>query len=97
KVRDALPKMYHQPIGPAALRGMGCVSIGTMVSRTLIRASNQSVMIRNHFMVDSSAYLASRERERPEYSWIPREHLRSLTYAPGSPQEFPRSVFCSVG
>src|SRR5262245_23438519 len=40
-VMDALPKMYHQPIGPAAPRGMGCRSIGMRLLRTFSRASNQ--------------------------------------------------------
>ena len=42
RVSEALPKTYHQPIGPAAPAGMGCVSIGRMLSRTRSRASNQS-------------------------------------------------------
>src|ERR1700681_1548187 len=41
-VSEALPKTYHQPIGPAARAGMGCVSIGRMLSRTPSRALNQS-------------------------------------------------------
>src|SRR5262249_45790022 len=40
-VSDALPKTYHQPIGPATSRGMGCSSIGSRVARTRNRASNQ--------------------------------------------------------
>ena len=28
-VIDALPKTYHQPIGPATARGIGCRSIGS--------------------------------------------------------------------
>jgi hypothetical protein len=40
-VSDALPKPYHQPSGPATWRGMGWRSIGSRVSRTPRRASNQ--------------------------------------------------------
>ena len=39
---DALPKTYHQPIGPATSRGMGCRIIGSRVERRRRRASNQS-------------------------------------------------------
>ena len=39
---DALPKTYHHPIGPAAPRGIGCISIGPTLSRRLKRASNQA-------------------------------------------------------
>jgi hypothetical protein len=40
-VIEALPKTYHQPIGPAALRGIGCFSIGSKVARRPNRASTQ--------------------------------------------------------
>src|SRR6516162_4918154 len=41
RVSEALPKMYHQPIGPADPRGMGCSIIGSRAARRLKRASNQ--------------------------------------------------------
>ena len=40
-VSDALPKTYHQPIGPSIARGTGCRIIGRKVSRKPMRASNQ--------------------------------------------------------
>src|SRR5262245_55403922 len=43
-VSDALPKTYHHPIGPAAARGIGCVSIGRRLERTASRVSNQFPM-----------------------------------------------------
>ena len=42
RVIDALPKTYHQPIGPAAPRGIGWRSIGPIVSRRLKRDSNHA-------------------------------------------------------
>src|ERR1700743_3502683 len=39
-VSEALPKTYHQPIGPAAPRGMGWGSTGRMRDRTPSRASS---------------------------------------------------------
>src|SRR5262245_50695191 len=42
KVSDALPNTYHHPIGPAAPLGMGWRIIGSSVSRTRNRASNQT-------------------------------------------------------
>src|SRR5207249_3262304 len=39
-VSDALPKTYHQPIGPANSLGTGWVSIGHKLVRRLRRASN---------------------------------------------------------
>ena len=50
---DALPKTYHHPIGPAAPRGIGCISIGPTVSRRLRRASNQA---RIRFIADPHAF-----------------------------------------
>src|SRR6185312_16866160 len=40
-VIDALPNTYHQPIGPAAPRGIGCRSTGNRLSLKLSRTSNQ--------------------------------------------------------
>src|SRR6516164_8280784 len=39
-VIEALPKTYHQPIGPAAPRGIGWVSIGRMLSLKARRKSS---------------------------------------------------------
>src|SRR5262249_44905763 len=39
-VIEALPKTYHHPIGPAAPRGIGWVSIGRMLARNESRASS---------------------------------------------------------
>src|SRR5262249_56311816 len=41
RVSEALPKTYHQPIGPAAPFGIGWVNIGRMLARTFRRASSQ--------------------------------------------------------
>src|SRR4051812_33947617 len=41
-VIEALPKTYHQPVGPAAPLGMGWVKLGSRLSRKLNRASSQS-------------------------------------------------------
>src|SRR6516162_5728231 len=58
KVSDALPKTYHQPIGPAAPRGMGCRIIGSSVSRSFSRASNQLPAASSQlFMVGSPSSL----------------------------------------
>src|SRR5262245_3755348 len=55
-VSDALPKTYHQPIGPAISRGTGWRSIGSRVSRTFSRASNQLPMARSQrFMAAPSS------------------------------------------
>src|SRR5450755_3290592 len=40
-VIDALPKTYHQPIGPSIERGTGWSIIGSKVSLKPTRASNQ--------------------------------------------------------
>src|SRR5260370_15397127 len=46
-VIEAEPKMYHQPIGPAAPLGMGWASTGITVSRSFSRASNQPPTLRS--------------------------------------------------
>src|SRR5260370_42606706 len=52
RVIAALPKTYHQPIGPAARAGMGCLSIGKRLSRKRSRASNQSpTTLSQRFMI----------------------------------------------
>jgi len=57
-VSDALPKTYHQPIGPATSRGMGCRIIGSRVSRSFSRASNQLPAASSQlFMVGSPSSL----------------------------------------
>src|ERR1700704_2541870 len=53
-VREALPKTYHQPIGPAAPLGMGWVSIGRMLSRKPSRASNHSPRVRSRRFITFS-------------------------------------------
>src|SRR3954453_19762982 len=40
RVSEALPNTYHQPIGPAAPRGIGWVSEGRMLDRKARRASS---------------------------------------------------------
>src|SRR5262245_59564292 len=47
RVSDALPNTYHQPIGPAASRGIGCRIIGSRLSRRRRRTSNQLPTARN--------------------------------------------------
>ena len=58
-VIEALPKTYHQPIGPAAPLGIGWRIIGISVSRTRNRASNQASSALNigvSFAVPSPLY-----------------------------------------
>src|SRR5947209_644623 len=67
-VMDALPKTYHQPIGPAASRGMGCSSIGSRVARTFNRASNQLPAANSQRFMTGSPHVGPASRAGP--AWL---------------------------
>src|SRR5712691_7580606 len=66
-VREALPKTYHQPMGPATDRGIGCVSMGPKLSRRHRRASNHSPIARSYGLIrhPSPEYPARLDNEEP--------------------------------
>src|SRR5215472_9682228 len=82
RVSDALPKTYHQPIGPAASRGMGCRIIGSRAARRRKRASNQlPTASSQRFM---AGFLVGVEPVTPD---VARYLVGSESAAPGLPAE----------
>src|SRR5262245_36678761 len=78
RVSDALPNTYHQPIGPAASRGIGCRIIGSRVSRRRRRASNQLPTARSQRIMAGSPSCESSRSGRTLQRVVERWEVRRL-------------------
>src|SRR5215469_5902524 len=76
-VIEALPKTYHQPIRPAAPRGIGCVSMGRTLARKPSRASSQCPITRSSRLI--VAPFASRVLG---FGVLQRRVMRGLAFQP---------------